>query len=232
MGTLFIVATPIGNLKDISERAEETLKNADCIFAEDTRVARKLLNVLGIRGKCVERLDEHVESEKISFVKKLLKEGKNCAFISDAGTPGICDPGYRLVHALRTGGVRIVPIPGPSAITSALSIAGVSANHFLFLGYPPHKKGRKTFFEKIGNVETWPIVLFESPHRIIKTLQDIQSALGQEQPVIVVRELTKIHEEVLAGSVSEILQKIKEGRDRGEFVVIVPEKEKRSSHER
>ncbi len=224
-GALFVVATPIGNLKDISERARETLAAADCVFAEDTRVARRLLSALALPGKRTERLDEHVEAEKAALVVALMKEGKRCVLVSDAGTPGIADPGARLIRAIRNawGAAPIIPIPGPSALTTALSISGVAANRFAFLGYPPAKKGRKTFFETAARMEIRPLVFFESPHRIAKTLQELRTAFGEQQRIFIARELTKHFEEWLEGTADELLRRMSDNRKtRGEFVVIIP----------
>ncbi len=223
MGTLYIVATPIGNLKDVTLRALEILKQADVIFAEDTRVANKLLSHYGIE-KSLERYDEHSHARSAEKAKKYLAEGKNIALVTDAGTPGISDPGSRLVDFIKKEipDAKIIPIPGPSAITAALSASGLNADQFTFLGYPPHKKGRKTFFENLKKIEIRPVVFYESPHRIEKTLEAIAEALGSENEIIVARELTKVHEEIWRGSAKGAQSHFQGERRKGEFVLIIP----------
>ena len=217
-GNLFIVATPIGNLGDITLRAVETLKSADLVLAEDTRVAGKLLAHLGAK-KPIWRFDEYAAAASYEKILSLLEEGKNIAFVSDAGTPNIADPGAKLVAYLRDKApdVGIVPIPGPSAIAAALSVSGVNADKFTFLGYPPQKKGRQTFFNKLKTIDIKPIVFYESPHRLGKTLE----ALG-EADIIVTKELTKVHEEIWRGKASEAAGYFKGEKGKGEFVIIVP----------
>ncbi len=216
MGTLSIVATPIGNLGDITLRALETLKNADAIFAEDTRVIAKLLARYEIQ-KPVHRLDSTKELKRVEEIVERLQAGEKLVFVSDAGTPGISDPGGRLVRGVREKipEARIEAIPGASSLTAALSIAGLDSGEFTFIGFLPHKKGRHTAIKRILASET-PTVLFESPHRILKLLEE----LG-DRSVRIGRELTKIHEEMLVGTAREIAQSLKD-RDavRGEFVVI------------
>ena len=169
MGILYIVATPIGNLKDITLRAIETLKSADLILAEDTRMAKKLLAHLEI-SKPVWRYDEYAHSDFYVKVKNLIAKGSNIALITDAGTPAIADPGSKLVALIQKElpEAKIIPIPGPSALITALSAAGVNADKFIFLGYPPHKKGRMTFFRELKDMAIRPIVFYESPHRAEK----------------------------------------------------------------
>lgn len=223
MGTLSIVATPIGNLGDITLRALETLKKADVIFAEDTRVAAKLLSHYEIKVS-VHRLDAEVEAKVALEVVKRLEAGERVVYVSDAGTPGISDPGTRLVaHVRQTLGPDAVieAIPGASSLTAALSIAGVDAREFLFLGFLPHKKGRKTALERIAATETL-VVLFESTHRILKLLEELNEHMPTRR-VIIARELTKMHEEVLNGTASElhtILTQTPE-KQKGEFVVLI-----------
>jgi 16S rRNA (cytidine1402-2'-O)-methyltransferase len=220
MGKLSIVATPIGNLEDITLRALRTLKECDVIYAEDTRVISKLLARYEI-SKPLQRLDAATETKKAEEIIARLEKGEHVAFVSDAGTPGISDPGSRLVGRIRTNGseITIEAIPGASALTAALSISGVNAEQFTFLGFLPHKKGRQTALKKIAGSEI-PVVIYESPHRILKLLGEL-SALSIPR-VTIGRELTKIHEEVLAGTPSELASRLEE-KDavRGEFVVIV-----------
>lgn len=223
MTTLYIVATPIGNLEDITLRALRVLKEVDVVLAEDTRVTQKLLRHYEIK-KQVLRYDEHVAEKIHSRIAGLLREGKNIALVSDAGTPGISDPGARLVAYVREYApeVSIVPIPGPSALTTALSAAGVSANAFTFLGYPPHKKGRKTFFESVRDIAIHPAVLYESPHRLQRTFVGIAEAMGEDTIVIVAKELTKIYEEIWRGTVKEAMDYFQKEKGKGEFVILLP----------
>ncbi|MEK7509872.1 MAG: 16S rRNA (cytidine(1402)-2'-O)-methyltransferase [Patescibacteria group bacterium] len=219
MGTLFIVATPIGNLEDITLRALRTLKEVDAIYAEDTRVTAKLLARYEIK-KSVFRLDAEKEHKKAGEVIARLEKGEKVAYVSDAGTPGISDPGARLVAACRAAGFQAVTIPGPSALTSALSIAGIADDQFLFLGFLPHKKGRQTALKEIAG-EKRTVVLYESPHRIEKLMGELDAVVPERQ-VTLARELTKIHEEVLKGTPSELRARLEtDGSARGEFVVIV-----------
>lgn len=219
MGTLSIVATPIGNLEDITLRALRTLKECDVIYAEDTRVISKLLARYEIK-KPLQRLDATTEIKKADEVIARLEDGEHVAFVSDAGTPGISDPGARLVARAREAGARIEVIPGASALTAALSISGLDATEFTFLGFLPHKKGRQTALKKIAESEI-PVVLYESPHRILKLLKELEAF--EISTVTLARELTKIHEEVVSGTPSELLAHFAEHTDtvRGEFVVII-----------
>lgn len=215
---LFILATPIGNLEDITLRALRTLKEADVIYAEDTRVTAKLLARYDIQ-KPVFRLDEAKEALKAKEVIARLEAGESVVYVSDAGTPGISDPGARLVRAVRDAGHSATAIPGPSALTAALSIAGISGHEFVFAGFLPHKKGRQTALKGISQ-EKRAVVMYESPHRILKLLEELE-ILG-ERRIVVARELTKIHEEVLSGSAYELRMRLEtSGTARGEFVVIV-----------
>lgn len=223
MGTLFIVATPIGNLKDITFRAIETLRDVDLILAEDTRVTKKLLNHYGVKTR-VWRYDEHVGSKIYDDVAELLERGKSVALVSDAGTPGISDPGPRLIEFLRSRipSMKIVSVPGPSALVAALSIAGLNADQFTFLGYPPHKKGREKFFRSLEGVKIKPLVLYESPHRVIKTFWSLAAVFGEDYEIIVGREITKIHEEIWRGKAKEAADYFAGEKKRGEFVIIIP----------
>ena len=225
MGTLSIVATPIGNLEDITLRALRTLKEADVIYAEDTRVIAKLLARYEIK-KPLQRLDAATEAKKADEIIARLQAGERVAYVSDAGTPGISDPGARLVAAVREQVKRsdlfttIEAIPGASALTAALSIAGVDTSSFTFLGFLPHKKGRQTALKRVASSDI-PIVLYESPHRVLKLLEELDQ--HQVSHVTIARELTKIHEELLSGTPEELLAHFATHPDtiRGEFVVIV-----------
>lgn len=227
-GTLSIVATPIGNLGDITFRALWNLKEADAIYAEDTRVTLKLLNHYGLR-KSVFRLDAAGEGKKAGEIITRLQKGEHIAYMTDAGTPGISDPGARLVASVRkeSPDTKIDAIPGPSALTAALSIAGISADQFIFLGFLPHKKGRQTAIKGIASSRI-PIVLYESPHRILKLLAEI-GKFAPNSRITIARELTKIHEEVLIGDPFDLAKKLEDTKAvRGEFVVIIESILKRS----
>lgn len=224
MGTLSVVATPIGNLGDITLRALETLKQADAIACEDTRVSSKLLARYDIKKPL---LIFHARSGKIASERiiALLGDGKRVALITDAGTPGISDPGSALVAHVRErlgDDVTIEAIPGASALTAALSIAGVPTDEFLFLGFLPHKKGRQTLFAEIAKEER-TVVFYESPHRIEKALTSLAETLPEGKKVSVLRELSKLHESVVAGTPRDVAAYYQENQDevRGEFVVIV-----------
>ncbi|KND47902.1 MAG: 16S rRNA (cytidine(1402)-2'-O)-methyltransferase [Parcubacteria bacterium C7867-004] len=223
-GTLSVVATPIGNLGDITLRAIETLRQADVIACEDTRVTAKLLQRFDIEKPL---LIFHARSGRLatSRILALLAEGKRVALVTDAGTPGISDPGSALVREVRNtlgADARIEAIAGPSAVTAALSIAGVQTDEFVFLGFLPHKKGRQTLFKEIAESER-TMVFYESPHRIEKALAVLAESLGDDRKVIVCRELTKLHESVIEGTAQEVMEHYQARQDqvRGEFVVIV-----------
>lgn len=221
--TLNIVATPIGNLSDITLRALETLKNVDIIACEDTRVTRKLLNHYQI-SKPMLSLHQHSAEKRFKEIALLLKEGKSIAVVTDAGTPGISDPGGRLVeYVIQKLGdqVQIIPMPGPTAFVAALSVCGFPTDEFVFSGFPPHKKGRQTFFKKISETET-VVAFYESPHRILKALASLNEVCP-ERKLVICRELTKIYEETIRGTPVEVLIYYESHSDkvRGEFVVVV-----------
>jgi 16S rRNA (cytidine1402-2'-O)-methyltransferase len=222
MANLYIVATPIGNLEDITLRALRILKEVDLILAEDTRTTRKLLDKYHIRTP-VERFDARIEAKNSGRVLDLLNNKKDLALVSDAGTPGISDPGGPIVQKVRVEvpEVEIIPIPGASSLTTALSVAGLSQTEFTFLGFLPHKKGRETLFKKIAEYET-AVVFLESPHRVLKTLSSLNKFVSNKD-VIIARELTKIHEEVKTGTAEELLKYFEENKEKqkGEFVIIV-----------
>ena len=228
MGTLSVVATPIGNLEDITLRALRILKEADLVLCEDTRVTKKLLSHFDIHVS-TQSFHAHSALSKIEHIIGLLEEGKKLVLVTDAGTPAISDPGSLLVEKVREqlgDSVKIEAIPGPSALTAALSIAGVPISDFVFLGFLPHKKGRETLFKEIA-VSERAIVFYESPHRILKTLESLVKhfdIVGQSgRMVSIAREITKIYEEVLRGTPSQLLSIFTEHEEkvRGEFVVIV-----------
>jgi len=220
-GKLSIVATPIGNLGDLSFRALWNLRECSVIYAEDTRVISKLLSHYGLH-KSLQRLDAATEIKKAKEICERIERGEHVVYVSDAGTPGISDPGSRLVAYVREHAphVCIDAIPGPSALTAALSIAGIDATTFTFLGFAPHKKGRQTFAKQVAKSEIL-VVLYESPHRIQKLLSELAS-VGIKR-VSIGRELTKLHEEMISGTPEEVSLSLKKRKaERGEFVVIVP----------
>lgn len=241
MSKFYVIATPIGNMGDITLRAIETLKSVDLVLCEDTRETKKLLDKYEISRPM---MSYHAQSKlsKTDKIFELLKEGKNLALVSDAGTPGISDPGAMLVSKIKErfnltpplaplslsrrgeGGevsVRVIPIPGPSALITALSASGLPTHEFTFLGFLPHKKGRETLFKEIANSKR-TMVFYESPHRILKTLESLVK-FCPEKKVCIARELTKIYEEFKTGSPVEVLEYFNKNKDkqRGEFTVIV-----------
>jgi len=223
LGTLYIVATPIGNLEDMTLRALRTLKEVDAIYCEDTRVTSKLLARYDIR-KSLFRLDAVTERKKAPEVLRRLLKGENIALVSDAGTPGgLADPGAYLVAYVREGApdVKISPIPGPSPVTAALSVGGILANEFVFLGFLPHKKGRQTALKELKTIER-PVVLFESPHRIGKLLAELADAVPARK-IVLCRELTKMFEDVTTGAAKDIEERFRNGEisGKGEFVVLL-----------
>lgn len=219
-GSLSIVATPIGNLEDITLRALRTLKECDAVLAEDTRVTGKLLSRYEIRKQTIS-CHEHTDDAKLAQLVEEMKAGKRFSYVTDAGTPGVSDPGNKLVSMALAAGVAVVPIPGVSAIATIVSVAGIDMREFLFLGFPPHKKGRETFFKKVTASEH-PVVYYESPHRVMKNLE-LLSSFKPDAKVIVGRELTKMFEEVVRGSIADALAyfEANPGKVKGEFVVIV-----------
>ncbi len=232
MAVIYIVGTPIGNLEDITLRALRILGSVDLILCEDTRMTKRILIRHNINKPTIS-YHAHSKSEKVNEILNFLRDGKNIALVSDAGTPGISDPGAELVAIIRKelaleleqGLVKIESVPGPSALTAALSVAGVACADFIFLGFLPHKKGRETLFKEIAD-SSRASVFYESPHRILKTLDSLVKHLhGLSKKVTVCRELTKTFEEVVGGSADEVKLYFDKNPDkvRGEFVVIVSE---------
>lgn len=219
-GILYVVATPIGNLSDITLRALETLKTVDLIACEDTRVTVKLLNHYNIKKPLIS-YHQHSKLDKIDSIINKLKEGNNIALATDAGTPGISDPGNILVGEAIKEDISVIPIPGPSALSAIVSVSGIDMQRFVFLGFPPHKKGRETFFKELKGLK-YPVVYFDSPYRVVKNLE-LLAELGGEKKIIVGRELTKIFEEVVRGTTAEIIKYFseKKAKIKGELVVIV-----------
>ena len=224
MGKLYIVATPIGNLEDITLRALRILKEVDLVLCEDTRQTRKLLDRYEIKTPTLS-YHQHSKMQKVDQIIDFLRSGKDLALVSDAGTPAISDPGGKLVEeVLRALGeeTKIIPIPGTSAVATAASISGFPTDKFLFLGFPPHKHGRAAFFKMVAAAEG-TVIFYESTHRILKSLEELRAAAG-ERRVAVCRELTKMFETIYRGTTSEVLEKLKADTIKGEFVVVVGRK--------
>ncbi|MFH1462669.1 MAG: 16S rRNA (cytidine(1402)-2'-O)-methyltransferase [bacterium] len=235
MSILYIVATPIGNLADITMRAIDVLKNVDLILAEDTRVTKKLLDHYDIKTPTLS-YHQHSKLKRVDYIIELLKGGKNLALVSDAGTPGISDPGSQLIHKVLENGsreIKIVPVPGASAVAAAASISGFSMDRFIFLGFPPTKKKRKKFFEEVINSK-YPVIFYESPHRIIKTLTELNTlylyygGVKAYLEIVICRELTKKFETIYRGNIEKVIEEVENppagGEIKGEFVVIVETK--------
>jgi 16S rRNA (cytidine1402-2'-O)-methyltransferase len=218
-GMLYIVSTPIGNREDITLRALRILKEVDLIAAEDTRHTGLLLRHYGIQ-KPLTSYFEGNELKKRDFILSKLKQGDRIALVSDAGTPGISDPGFRLIQLAIENQIPVVPIPGPAAVIAALSVSGLPSDAFLFKGFLPHKmKKRRDLLKELEDVRE-TLIFYESPHRISETLRDVYEVLGDRE-IVLTRELTKIYEEVLRGKVSEILNQIAKKKLKGEITVVV-----------
>lgn len=221
-GRLYIVATPIGNLSDITQRAIDVLKSVDLIAAEDTRHSRKLLASLGVQCQLIS-LHDHNERARSESLLVRLEAGENVALISDAGTPMISDPGYHLVRTAQDAGIPVSPVPGPSAVIAALSVSGLPANRFYFHGFLPEKAAaRRAQLERLAGIEE-TLAFYESGKRIIACLEDIADELGAERQAVICRELTKLHETVIRDSVANLLQGLQSGEidQRGEFVLLL-----------
>ncbi len=219
-GTLFVVATPIGNLEDITFRAVRVLAQADLIAAEDTRHTRILLDKYNIKTQLTSYHKFNIRA-KTAYLAGLLQEGKKIALVSDSGTPGISDPGYEIIRAAADQESRVEIVPGPSAAVSALVISGLPTERFVFEGFLPKKPGKKRkLLEELKN-ERRTIIIYESPFRLLKTLEDIRAIMGEERGVAVCRELTKRFEEVLRGKVGEVADKLSNNKVRGEIVIVI-----------
>ncbi len=227
MPELYIIATPIGNLEDISQRALRILNTVDLILCEDTRITKKLLNHYKIIKPTIS-YHHYSRQNKIDYILKQLKQGKKIALVSDAGTPGISDPGNELIEKIvdKFGNkIKITPIPGPCASTAALSISGLAIDKFLFLGFLPHKKKRQKFLQEIIQ-SNYPTVFYESPYRILKTLNELSNIIKNssnivKNKIIVCRELTKKFETIYRGDIENVIRQIKNDKIKGEFTVIV-----------
>ncbi|MCR4347580.1 MAG: 16S rRNA (cytidine(1402)-2'-O)-methyltransferase [Sulfuricaulis sp.] len=221
-GTLYVVATPIGNLEDMAPRAVRTLSEVDLIAAEDTRHSGKLLRHFGI-GTKTEAIHEHNERNQVPRLIEILKGGKSIAFITDAGTPLVSDPGFHLVRAARQAGIRVTPVPGACAAIAALSAAGLPSDRFVFEGFPPAKSvARRAVFEKLCE-EGRTLIFYESPHRILESLKDMSEVFGDGREAVLARELTKQFETLHSATLAELLEWV--GRDAnqqlGEFVILI-----------
>ena len=224
MSTFYVVSTPIGNLEDITFRALRILKEVDLIVCEDTRQTLKLLNHYNIKKPLVSYF-QHSKLSKVDYIIGRLYQGKNLALVTDAGTPGISDPGGILVQKLtieQVGKVKIVPIPGPNAAVAALSVSGFPADRFVFMGFPPHKKGREKFFTEVAEAK-YTVVFYESTHRILKKLNQLKEVFPADRRIVVCRELTKQFESIYRGNAEEIIKILESDKNnlKGEFVVIV-----------
>lgn len=217
-GKLFVVATPIGNLQDFTFRAVETLNSVHCIFAEDTRTSKKLINHYDIDTKLYSYHD-HSSEKEIARLLDILKDQKDVALISDAGTPTISDPGYSLIRECISEGIDVVPIPGASALTAAISASGLPSDAFTFIGFLPTKKGRQKKISSLEKLDT-TLVLFESPHRLLKTLNQLKEVLG-ERPIVVARELTKLYEEIIRGNFESAIKYFEAKKIKGEIVIMI-----------
>jgi 16S rRNA (cytidine1402-2'-O)-methyltransferase len=225
-GTLYVVATPLGNLDDMTFRAVSTLRDAEVIACEDTRRTSILLKHFGIQGKKLLSYHSFNEERAVGQVAALLEEGANVAMVTDAGTPGVSDPGYTMASAIHARGFGIVPIPGPSALTAALSVCPLPSSSFFFAGFLPHKKGRKSRLEFLASIES-TIVLYESPHRIVRLFEEANEYFPDAR-IFVAREITKMHEEFVTGTPGELITHFSGGQPRGEFVVVIHPATKRS----
>ena len=224
MGIVYIIATPIGNLEDLSPRAARILREATLVVSEDKRVTGKLISHLGLR-KAMITFHEYSDQRELVKIIDELESGGSVAIVTDAGTPGISDPGAFLVSEIlrRLPETKIFAIPGPSALAAAISVAGLRAEPFIFFGFPPEKKGRQSFFRSLTNrVET--LVFLESPHRIVKTLEELLASLGGDRRAFVGRELTKLHETHYRGALGDVTEAVKKGTLRGEYVIIIAAK--------
>jgi len=219
-GTLYVVASPIGNAQDLSPRALETLRTADLVLAEDTRSARKLLDGHGIDRRTQSCFDAN-EPARAAQAAALLRSGASIALLSEAGTPTVSDPGYRVVRAAIAAGARVVPVPGPSAVLAALVGSGLPTDRFFFVGFPPRKTGaRQGLLAQLASLPA-TLVFFESPHRVAATLADLVAVLGKARPACVARELTKTHEEFVRGTLAELAERYASERPLGEVTLVV-----------
>jgi 16S rRNA (cytidine1402-2'-O)-methyltransferase len=219
-GTLYVVATPLGNLGDLSPRAAEVLRQAEVVAAEDTRRTRGLLSHLGASPTLLS-FHAHSGDRRVNALLDILKEGRDLALVTDAGTPGVSDPGTDLVAAALDAGLVVVPIPGPSAVATALSAAGLPADRYLFLGFIPRKGTERSRLLARAAAEEWSVVLFEAPTRLVTLLEDLAAAAGPGRMALVARELTKLHEELRRGTLAELADYYSMTPPRGELTIVV-----------
>jgi 16S rRNA (cytidine1402-2'-O)-methyltransferase len=223
-GTLYVVATPIGNLEDITYRAVRVLKEADLIACEDTRHTAKLLQHYGIDKPTVS-YHEHNEGARAEELVAKLEQGLSVAQVSDAGMPGISDPGYRVIKLAIEREISVVPVPGPSALIAALAASGLPTDSFEFHGFLPAKSGqRRSMLESLGDSQS-TIVVYEAPHRVAESMKDIVEILGAERPVVLARELTKVHEEFVRGTAAEVLERVQRHEPKGEITLLIGKSE-------
>ena len=222
-GTLFIVPTPVGNLDDMTFRAVSVLKEADLILAEDTRTSSVLLNHFGIHGRLMSH-HKYNEHQTVGLIKDKILEGLNVALVSDAGTPGISDPGFLLTRACAAEGIEVQTLPGATACIPAIVSSGLPCDRFCFEGFLPQKKGRMSLLEALAS-ENRTMVFYESPYRLVKTLEQFANVFGEDRQCSVAREISKVHEEHRRGTISEVLSWFKEHEPKGEIVIVVAGKE-------
>jgi len=219
-GTLYVVATPLGNLQDLTLRAADVLRRVEVVAAEDTRHTRPLLSHLGAAPQMLS-FHAHSDERRIEGLLEILHGGRSVALVSDAGTPAISDPGFELVAAARAVGIDVVPIPGPSAVATVLSAAGLPADRYLFLGFVPRKGSERTRLLTRAAQEEWSVVLFEAPNRVVALLEDLAEVAGEGRRVTIGRELTKLHEEIVAGTLADMAGYYTKSEPRGEFTVVL-----------
>lgn len=222
---LYLVPTPIGNLEDITFRAMRVLATADIVACEDTRTTASLLKKIEVHANQLTSYHEYNEREKAPYLADLIKQGKSVALVSDAGTPALSDPGYRLINSAIELGLKIIALPGANALLPALSSSGFPTNEFTFMGFPPQKKGRQTFLKRVSEQET-TVILYESTHRIIKLVTELGEHCGDDRQVCIAREISKIYEEYLRGTIGELKLTLATRKElKGEIVVIIARKE-------
>jgi len=219
-GTLYVVATPLGNLGDLSPRAADTLKRVSAVAAEDTRHSKPLLHHAGSHAELIS-FHEHSSDRALERILRILAEGRDVALITDAGTPAISDPGVALVAAARERGVQVVTIPGPNAVAASVSVSGISGDRYLFLGFLPRKGSDRRRFLSTAAQSEWTVVMFEAPNRVTQLLADLAEVCGPERHVAVSRELTKVFEETRAGTLQELSEHYAEAPARGEVTVVL-----------
>jgi 16S rRNA (cytidine1402-2'-O)-methyltransferase len=219
-GTLYVVATPLGNLQDLTLRAAEVLRRVDVVAAEDTRHTRPLLSHLGAAPQMLS-FHAHSDERRIESLLGVLHEGRSVALVTDAGTPAISDPGFELVAAARAAGIQVVPVPGPSAVATLLSAAGLPADRYLFLGFIPRKGSERARLLARAAEEEWSIVFFEAPNRAVALFEDLAAVAGPGRRVTVGRELTKLHEEIVSGTLADMVGYYTKSEPRGEFTVVL-----------